>query len=160
MLLRWLSRFGLAVVTGPSPLKLEATTALEDGALACTVRLTGADAPLFIESLSAARAEAEAIGLGAAAGLAPTPLPATPRDDAEWVAQWNRDNVRYAGRVELPPGVPVRIVFPLSGDVSTPLLLQATVTNGRRFLGSMRFLRIRHGIAPALPEAVAGAEAE
>jgi hypothetical protein len=149
MLLRRLSGYGLAVTTGPSPLKLAAASAVEAGALVCTIELTGCDRPLFLESLSTRRTDADAIGLGTPAGLALVPLPATPRDDAEWVAQWNRDNVRFAGRIVLPPGQPVRIVFPLAGDPSRSLLLQGTVTNGRRFMGSMRFLRIQHGEAPA-----------
>ena len=155
MLLRRLSRYGLEVVTGPSPLKLSAAASVEAGALVCTIELTGSDRPLFLESLSARRADAEAIGLGAPAGLIPAPLPATPRDDAEWVAQWNRDNVRFAGRIVLPPAQPVRIVFPLAGDPSRSLLLKGTVTNGRRFMGSMRFLHIQHGEASAAePEPV------
>jgi hypothetical protein len=149
LLLRRLSRYGLAMVTASSPLMLSAEAIVEARALVCTIELKGSDRPLFVESLSARRADAEAIGLGTPSGLALEPLPATPRDDAEWVAQWNRDNVRFVGRIVLPPGHPARITFPLAGDPSRSPLLLGTVTNGRRFMDSMRFLRIQHGEAPA-----------
>jgi hypothetical protein len=160
LLLRRLSRYGLAVVTASGPLKMSGMASVEAGALVCTIELTGSEKPLYLESLTARRADADAIGLGTPAGLALEPMPATPRDDAEWVAQWNRDNVRLVGRIALPPAQPVRIVFPLSGDPGRPLLLQGTVTNGRRFLGSMRFLRIQHGTAASGPAPVAAAVAE
>ena len=83
------------------------------------VRLADEAGACQVTEISAPRRLAETLGLGPPERFLEEPLPLTEKErrDPEtvaWVAEWNRDNVRWVGSESLSPGEPLVLEFPAS----------------------------------------------
>ena len=139
----WVLRRGVLVaVGGPIP-AVSSTVRSAEGALVGELTLSNSTAPHFVTSLSVPRNDAERLQLQPPAGFVAQPLPAEGADPA-WVEEWNRENLRFVGRLELVPGVPTRLVMPASAAHDHGVTLKGQFENGRRFGGSIGFFSLTY----------------
>lgn len=105
--------------------RIESKLSLEADAIVCDLRLRDAKEDRFITELSLSRPVAERLKIAAPAGFRAEPL-ADAKSDPAWVENWNRENVRFTGRVRISPDMPLILTFPAAAAS-----LESTEINGR-----------------------------
>jgi hypothetical protein len=133
----------MVVISGGAP-KVESDSRIANGELVARLTLTHSDAPMFVVSFDAPRHAVDKLGLGAPAGFRVEAL-SDEKSDPAWLKDWNRDNVRYAGKLQIAPGIPVEVRFPIKSSQATPFRIGGQFEAGRSFMNSMSFFQIRVG---------------
>ena len=156
----------IAVSSGPGP-RIESKVSLKDGAIACDLLLRNAKAERYITELKILRSASEMMKIGTPDGFRIEEMPATESDDKEWVKNWNRENVRFIGRLKIAPGVPVTLVIPASTSTLEGLEIGGQFETGKTFGNMISFftakpiktepnqaLQSNAGAAPSADEAL------
>ena len=140
-----LNRLNPAVVLSSSQKlpALRATPRYEEAGLVLDLELDHSQKPRFISSLQIDRSVAEAISLQAPAGFSAEPLPQDGKTDPAWIDNWNKEHVRYVGKLQIEPGVSQSLHFPAAGQFGDPFVVKGQFTNGRSFGGSIGFFQVQ-----------------
>ncbi len=112
-----------------------------------------------INEISLTRALAEALGLRPPDGFVVEDLPLSNREQSDpamraFVADYNRDNLRWVGRFELAAEGVTELAFPLSAAEPVAGSIQLTYESKLGTGSSMSFLRVATGGVEGLPAPV------
>ena len=129
--------------SGKTP-KVKSEARVEGSELITILTLVDVESPLYIMALDVPRPPAEEAGLGPPGGFHLEALEGK-RSDPEWIANWNKENLHFAGKLALAPNAPTTLRFPLTGAVPRPFEIRGQLESGRTFLNSMTFFRIQVG---------------
>ncbi len=112
-----------------------------------------------ISEISLSRALAEALGLQAPDGFIVEDLPLSNKEQSDaamraFVADYNRDNLRWVGRFELAAEGTTELKFPMSAAEPVAGTIQLTYESKLGTGSSMSFLRVATGPVEGLPAPV------
>lgn len=113
-----------------------------------------------ITEISLARSLAQSLGLQAPSGFSVEDLPLSRKEQNDaamraFVADYNRDNLRWVGSFELTADSESELVFPMTVTEATAGILRFTCETRLGTGFSMSFLQVAVGAAENIPVAVA-----
>ncbi len=132
---------GLIMVTSGKLPSVVSSGAWEEKGLRCSLRLENTESSFFVTSLDLDRNTVERAHITPPFEFRAEPMP-DDGGDPEWVESWNRENVRYVGRLELRPNAETELLFPCAVNTGHKVLIKGQFTNGRKFGGSISFFRM------------------
>jgi hypothetical protein len=131
----------IAVRSGPGP-RVEAKLSLREHAVACDLLLRDAKEDRYITELSLPRLVAEKVKIEAPEGFRAQPLEDAKSDKA-WLENWNRENIRFVGRVKIAPSVPALILFPVAIPRLEGLEIRGQYETGKTFGNMISFFHAK-----------------
>jgi len=134
---------GVVVATSQKLPAISANPRYDESGLVLDLELNHSQKPRYISSLQLDRAAAEAISLQPPTGFIAEPLPQDGKTDSDWVENWNREHVRFVGKLQIDPGTPLSLCFPATGRFDNTFVVKGQFTNGRSFGGSIGFFQAK-----------------
>jgi len=133
----------MVLSSGGNP-KVKSEAKVSDRELVARLTLTDAKSPMFVVSLVVPRDAADRIGIAAPSGFRVESL-VDAKSDPAWIENWNKENVRYVGKLQVVPESPVEVRFPLKSWQPPPFQIRGQFEAGRTFMNSMSFFHVKVG---------------
>lgn len=133
----------LIAISSESGSRIESKVSLRDGGIVCELLLQNTKTAHYITELDIQRPVAETMKIGNPEGFRLEALPATKSDEKEWVDNWNRENVRFTGRLEITPGVPVTLFIPAATPALEGLEIRGQFETGKKFGNTISFFTVK-----------------
>jgi hypothetical protein len=132
----------LMVILGGTASRVTSNVEVGSNELVVTLTLCDSESPRYIVSLDMPRTSAEEIGIGAPTDFRVEPLRDS-RSDPDWLEEWNRENIRFTGDVQLAPNTPTVFRFSLMRAPSNRFQIKGQLESGRTFFNSVTIFFIK-----------------